>query len=85
MDLSKKAPPASLTNWLADHGGPSAKQVLVDLIQEKTGHRVRWATIHDIARGASTPTITTAKLIEAATGGAVKAAELIGFETSDAA
>lgn len=53
--------------------GTAAKRDLA----KKTG--LRWATIHDIARGAAQPKPDTARAIEEATGGAVTAIELLGL------
>lgn len=55
--------------------GPSVKQALAS----ETG--LRWATIHDLARGASTPRPDTAIAIERATSGEVRAWELLGLPT----
>lgn len=60
----------TLSEYIAKHG-TAAKRALADA----TG--LRWATIHDIAEGRSTPKPETAKKIEAATGGDVTAAELL--------
>lgn len=67
-----------LAKYIEAHG-TAAKRDLA----RKTG--LRWATIHDIAAGKATPRAETAKKIEAATGGVVTAAELLGIESSEAA
>lgn len=65
----------TLSEYIERHGTRAKRE-----LAEKTGKR--WATIHDIARGASRPTIDTALAIEAATGGAVKASELLGLSAA---
>ncbi|AKF06059.1 hypothetical protein [Sandaracinus amylolyticus] len=69
----------ALAEWLEKRGGAAAKRELQRRIEEKTGRPIRWATIHDIARGAVVPTPDTAKRIEAATDGEVTAAQLLGI------
>lgn len=60
----------TLTEWIEKQGS-GAKRAL----SESTG--LRWATVHDIACGRSTPRPDTALKIEAATNGEVSAAELL--------
>lgn len=67
----------TLAEYIEKHGR-SAKRAL----HEATG--LRWATIHDIARGASKPRPETAKAIEAATNGEVSALALLGLEETQA-
>lgn len=62
----------TLSEYIAAHG-TAAKRAIAD----RTG--LRWATIHDIARGTQRPQPDTALAIEAATGGAVTAVELLGL------
>lgn len=69
----------ALARWLNSHGGPAAKRELQRLVAEKTGRKIRWATIHDIARGAVIPKPDTARRIETASDGAITAAELLGI------
>ena len=65
----------TLAEYIAAHGGPAAKRALA----EQAG--LRWATVHDAVRGARGPSVSTARAIEAATGGAVSAASLLGLDT----
>lgn len=65
----------TLAEYIEQHGTKAKR----DLAQ-KVG--VRWATIHDIARGRAMPRPETAKAIEEATSGAVKAASLLGLDAA---
>lgn len=68
----------TLADYIKRHG-TGAKRDLA----KKSG--LRWATIHDIARGHSIPLPSTAKKIAAATGGEVSEAELLGIGGDEAA
>ena len=63
-----------LAEWLSRTGDVHATRKLALRVV------CRWQTIHDIARGKSVPRADMAKRIEAATGGEVRAAVLIGLE-----
>jgi DNA-binding transcriptional regulator YdaS (Cro superfamily) len=65
----------TLTEWLVAHGGASAKRELA------TRAALTWSTVHDIARGKRVPSVSTARRIEAATGGSVSAASLLGLDS----
>ena len=62
----------TFAEWLAERGVGGRAQVA-----KATG--LRWQSVNDIARGVVTPRASTAKAIEAATGGAVSAASLLGL------
>lgn len=61
-----------LNDWVRAGGRGSISRLM-----EKTG--LRWATIYDIATGASVPSVATAQLIEKATAGEVSAVALVGL------
>lgn len=65
----------TLDEYIQEHG-PGTKRRIAEAAS------LRWATVHDIARGATTPRPATAKAIEKATGGAVSAAELLGLSAA---
>lgn len=65
----------TLSEYIERHGRAAKRD-----LAEKTG--LRWATIHDIARGVSKPRAETAKAIEEATGGAVRATALLGLDAA---
>lgn len=65
-----------LREWL-DREGPGAQARL-----ERTAP-IAHSTLSRIVNGLSTPKVETAKAIEAATGGEVTAAELLGIDVAD--
>jgi DNA-binding transcriptional regulator YdaS (Cro superfamily) len=67
--------PMTLAEYVKVHG-KKVKRVLA----KKAG--VRWATVHDIAEGRTTPRPETAKKIEKATRGQVTAASLLGLSAA---
>ena len=62
----------TLGEYIEQHGSAAKRAIAV-------AAGIRWATVHDIARGVSVPRAGTARRIEQATGGAVTAAELLGL------
>jgi hypothetical protein len=69
----------AVARWLKKHGGPPAKRRLCELVLARTGKSLRWATIHDIARGRVQCSLDTARLLDAATDGAIPALEMLGL------
>lgn len=67
----------TLSDYIEQRGSAAKRD-----LAKKTG--LRWATIHDIARGAAQPKPDTAKAIEDATGGEVTAIELLGLAPAPA-
>lgn len=67
----------TLTEYIQKHGTAAKRD-----LSQKTG--LRWATIHDIASGKQQPRAETAKAIEVATNGEVRAIELLGLAAPDA-
>lgn len=65
----------TLAEYIEKHGTKAKRE-----LARKTG--VRWATIHDIARGKAKPKPETAKAIEDATDGEVTALELLGLDAA---
>lgn len=65
-----------LARWVRNNGkGATAR------IARHAG--LSWPSVADVVKGRATPRVETARLISAATGGAVTVAEILGLRESD--